>query len=195
MSKSINLIGSAIKIYQEHMGLVNTLKQEVKMEQTKMPYQDFSLEIFDRPQIEFQGGRDFLYNLPLTSALQEKGNSGILTPKQWEALNTLRHLCGEMGCKVELGDLPEISSLPAEVAIPIYITIDEKNVLHSFAVEDYSFPEFSATAAEFMDHHAQELKALPLFEEGVTLDSFFHDSFRVAKKEKVRIKIKGGGHE
>ncbi len=83
MSKSLTLIVAELsKAYREHMGLIKTLKQEARMEQTQISYEPVSFDIFDRPQIEFQGEGGFSYSLQLPAGLQEIDDTGALAPKQ-----------------------------------------------------------------------------------------------------------------
>ena len=199
MSKSITLIFTEVaKFYKEHMGLSRTLKQEARMEQAKIFYEPVSFDVFDRPQIEFQGSRDFLYNLQLPAGLEEACDTGALTQEQREGLKTMGHLCGEMGYRAELGELQGAVPLSGRTAIPVYITIDDNHTNHIFTHRDYSFgrnhtlPEFQE--AEFFDQPEQGIKTLPVFEEGLTLDSLFEDPAKRVEREKVRIRRNGGGN-
>lgn len=199
MSKSIFLIVSeAAKFYRENMGLSRTLKQEAMMEKTKISYEPLSFEVFDRPQIEFQGEGGYPNNLQLPAGLQETGDTGALTPEQREGLKTLGHLCGEMGYRVELGEIEGTVPSSGKTAIPVYITIDDNHTNHIFTHGDYAFarnhplPEFKEV--EFTDHYEQGIKALPSFEEGLTIDSLFDVPITRVGREKVRIRRNGGGH-
>lgn len=199
MSKSITLIFTeAAKFCQEHMGLVRTLKQEARMESIKMSYQPLSFDVFNTPQIEFQGIGDFSHNLQLPEVLEAKGDTEVLTPVQREGLKTLGRLCGDMGYGVELGELQGTASSKNGLAIPVYITINDNHVSRIFTHGDYSFshnqpfPEFQES--KFFDQPAHRIKAIPSFDESLTLDSLFQSPATRIEREKVRIRRNGGGN-
>jgi hypothetical protein len=151
MSKSLKLLSETIAQVRQHIGLFKSIMQEAKMASTKIVYNPFRLDMFERD--EMGQVRLLEYHKSPNPAIP-----GSLNNAQRQTLDTVAGIAKEIGFEVCLGEIDGNPGQSTEVSIPLYISIDAekdhhllKPELKLFVHQNEPFPDFTTTIEFFAE--------------------------------------------